>query len=76
MAYLMLQAIYSMLGNALTSQDTDSAEERTHKIFAKMDVNNDGVLTRAEFVDGCMKDQFLYQMLTADAGGCNNTEAE
>ena len=76
MAYLMFQAIYSMLGNALTSQDTDSAEERTHKIFAKMDVNNDGVLTRAEFVDGCMKDQFLYQMLTADAGGCNNTEAE
>ena len=63
-----------MLGNALTSQDTDSAEERTQKIFAKMDVNNDGVLTRSEFVDGCMKDQFLYQMLTADAGGCNNTD--
>lgn len=60
-----------MLGNALTNQDTDSPEERTHKIFAKMDVNNDGVLTRSEFVDGCMKDQFLYQMLTADAGGCN-----
>lgn len=65
------QAIYSMLGNALTNQDTDSPEERTQKIFAKMDVNNDGVLTRSEFVDGCMKDQFLYQMLTADAGGCN-----
>lgn len=70
----IIKAIYSMLGNALTSQDTDSAEERTQKIFAKMDVNNDGVLTRSEFVDGCMKDQFLYQMLTADAGGCNNTD--
>lgn len=63
------QAIYHMLGSALASPDMDSPGERTEKIFAKMDTNSDGVLTKQEFVEGCMKDQFLYQMLTADAGG-------
>lgn len=58
-----------MLGSALASPDMDSPGERTDKIFAKMDTNSDGVLTKQEFVEGCMKDQFLYQMLTADAGG-------
>ena len=29
----------------------------------------DGVLTKEEFVKGCMADEFLYQMLTADTSG-------
>ena len=68
--FCFFQAIYNMLGSNLSNNELDTPAERTEKIFDKMDLNNDGVLTKKEFVEGCMKDQFLYQMLTADA--CQN----
>lgn len=43
-----------------------SPEERTRQIFGKMDLNKDSYLSKQEFVQGCMDDQFLYQMLTAE----------
>ncbi|KAK7508138.1 hypothetical protein BaRGS_00000377 [Batillaria attramentaria] len=61
-------AIYNMLGNAIADVNIDTPKERTKKIFSQMDTNNDGVLTKEEFTRGCMADQCLYQMLTADAG--------
>ena len=38
-------------------------DKRTSEIFAKMDADNDGVITRDEFIRGCMADQVLYGML-------------
>ena len=55
--------------NPADSNTEDTPENRTHEIFAKMDENNDGVLSKDEFIKGCMSDQFLYQMLTADQSG-------
>jgi hypothetical protein len=49
-----------------TEEEVESAERRTKEIFDKMDVNKDGVLSKDEFVNGCLADKFLYQMLTAD----------
>lgn len=45
-------------------------DKRTSEIFAKMDADNDGVITRDEFIRGCMSDQVLYGMLACgyDAG--------
>ena len=64
-----MQAIYSMVGPSLSYNDPDDTpEKRTRDIFAKMDENGDGVLSKEEFVKGCMSDEFLYQMLTADGG--------
>jgi len=63
----IITAIYSMVSN--TFQDSnleDTPEKRTEEIFDKMDENQDGVLSKEEFVKGCMADKFLYQMLTAD----------
>jgi len=62
----IIKAIYNMLGSAIQDQPIESPQERTQKIFGKMDVNNDGVLSKEEFVQGCMNDRCLYQMLTAD----------
>lgn len=67
MLICLWQAIYNMLGSALCGQGEDTPEKRTEKIFEKMDSNGDGHLTKQEFIEGCMKDQVLYQMLTADA---------
>ncbi len=29
-----------------------------------MDKNSDGILSREEFIDGCLNDEQLYQLLT------------
>lgn len=39
---------------------------RTEQIFQKMDLDKNGVITEQEFINGCLQDKFLYQMLTAD----------
>ena len=36
---------------------------RTKQIFDKMDENQDGVLSKEEFMKGCMNDQSLYRLL-------------
>ena len=65
-----LQAIYNMVGTTISDNDEeDSPQSRTKEIFIKMDENKDGVLSREEFIKGCMSDSFLYQMLTADQSG-------
>ncbi|CAH8585744.1 unnamed protein product [Schistosoma mattheei] len=61
----IIKAIYSMLGADESTVDL-SPEARTDEIFEKMDSNSDGVLTREEFMDGCMADKQLYSMLLAD----------
>ena len=37
--------------------------ERATKIFNKIDVNGDGVMSKEEFVHACMTEKGLYQML-------------
>ena len=61
----LYQAIYSMLGADEENVDL-SPEARTDEIFEKMDENGDGILTREEFMKGCMADKQLYSMLLAD----------
>ncbi|ESO03159.1 hypothetical protein HELRODRAFT_80653 [Helobdella robusta] len=65
-----IQAIFKMVGPSLSLNDpSDTPDRRTKEIFEKMDENGDGVLSKEEFVKGCMADEFLYQMLTADTSG-------
>ena len=64
---LMLQAIYLM-----TDQDPNTAESpelRTQDIFQKMDVNSDGVLSKEEFIQGCMNDETLFKLLSCSSPG-------
>ena len=41
----------------------DAPLARTKDIFSKMDVNNDGVLSKDEFIKGCLNDETLYKLL-------------
>lgn len=67
--FVLVKAIYNMVGPSLAHVDpSDTPEKRTKEIFAKMDENHDGVLSKEEFIKGCMSDEFLCQMLTADPG--------
>ena len=47
----------------------DAPCRRTQDIFTKMDVNNDGVLSKEEFIKGCMNDETLYRLLACSTAG-------
>lgn len=59
------QAIYRMVSNDKESP-METPEQRTERIFVQMDKNKDGVLTKKEFIDGCLADDVLCSMLTAN----------
>ena len=58
----VVQAIYGMLNKDATEPMSDS-DERARKIFRRMDVNRDGLLTEEEFLRGCLEDDELSKLL-------------
>merc|ERR1719382_2185858 len=63
----IVKSIYSMMGPKQTAAvvgDQQSAEDRAEGIFNKMDVNSDGKVTREEFVQACIKDQKMVDLLS------------
>ena len=58
----VVQAIYGMLHKD-AAEPLSVADERARKIFLRMDVNKDGLLTEEEFVRGCLEDDELSKML-------------
>lgn len=60
-----VKAIYELIGDEIDKRERQiEAEERAMNIFTMMDKNSDGILSREEFVDGCLNDEQLYQLLT------------
>ena len=59
----------------MTEQDMETVGDapcrRTQDIFTKMDINNDGVLSKDEFIRGCLGDETLYRLLA-----CSSAQAE
>ena len=64
-AFSLAKAIYELIGDEIEKGERQiEAEERAMNIFTMMDKNSDGILSREEFVDGCLNDEQLYQLLT------------
>ena len=59
---LIVASIFKVVGD--TAGAGASPEQRAADIFRIMDVNNDGRVTRAEFVRTCLNDQKLLNLLT------------
>lgn len=68
----IMRAIYLMVGRQPTN-GLESPKTRTQDIFRRMDQNKDGVLTKDEFIRGCMNDETLYNMLTTSGEGGENS---
>ena len=54
--------------SANNSKLQETAIERANAVFEKLDVNDDGSLDEQEFVDGCMNDERLAQLLNTGSG--------
>jgi len=68
----MTKLVRSIFKVSNQSQRTnESADSRAVNIFKKMDVNSDGIVTREEFVNACLADNSLMQMLTPQTGACH-----
>jgi Ca2+-binding EF-hand superfamily protein len=58
-----MTAIEKMGGALQSDGDGGSAEERTEKIFKKMDANADAKLSLAEFIEGAKADASIVKIL-------------
>jgi Ca2+-binding EF-hand superfamily protein len=43
--------------------DTITPDSRINKIFKEIDTNSDKKISRAEFIKGCLNDEFLRHLL-------------
>ena len=56
-----------MIGPSLKDNtEVNMAEKRTDEIFKKMDDNDDGLLSMDEFINSCLQDKTLYNLLTSE----------
>ena len=59
----LIQALFELLNfDAFESKDWDS-EEKAKKIMQKLDTNRDNLLSRNEFVEGCLHDPSICEIL-------------
>jgi len=60
--FIYLIIFYLLLGEENRKGD-NSPDNRVKKIMEKLDLNDDKNISRDEFVEGCLKDDVLRQLL-------------
>jgi Ca2+-binding EF-hand superfamily protein len=60
--FFFLIIFYLLLGEE-NRKGENSPENRVKKIMEKLDSNDDKSISREEFVEGCLKDDVLRQLL-------------
>jgi Ca2+-binding EF-hand superfamily protein len=55
--------IYYLLLGEENRKGDNAPENRVKKIMEKLDLNDDKNISRDEFVEGCLKDDILRQLL-------------
>ena len=64
---LIVDSIYRMVGKMVDlPEDESTPEMRVNKIFNKMDISRDDVLTLDEFKEGSKHDAWILQALAID----------
>jgi len=53
------------------TEDSEMPQVRTREIFERMDANGDGVLSKDEFIRGCLGDRRLFNLLACSSTGSN-----
>lgn len=55
-----------MLHNEERKDIVDMCNEAAKELITKMDTDNDGVLSREEFINGCLQDSSLCKVLAGN----------
>ncbi|CAG03418.1 unnamed protein product, partial [Tetraodon nigroviridis] len=60
----IMQAVYKMsLAAALTRPNSLTAEECTNRVFARLDKDNNAIISLEEFIEGALDDDWIREML-------------
>ncbi|XP_026743827.1 Kv channel-interacting protein 4-like isoform X2 [Trichoplusia ni] len=60
----IVSAIYDLMGKIVEpNMDDDVVREKVERLFQKMDLNRDGVLTLDEFLDCCLRDEDISRSM-------------
>ncbi|KOB75901.1 Uncharacterized protein OBRU01_05739, partial [Operophtera brumata] len=60
----IVNAIYDLMGRIVDPNvDDEIVRDKVEKLFQKMDLNRDGVLTIDEFLDCCLRDEALIRSM-------------
>jgi hypothetical protein len=60
-----MKAVYELLGDSESAKSADSTiDKQVNEIFKKFDENKDNLLSREEFIQGCLQDDFVTKLLT------------
>ncbi|XP_029551112.1 guanylyl cyclase inhibitory protein [Salmo trutta] len=63
----IMQAVYKMsVAASLTKPNPLTAEECTNRIFARLDKDNNAIISLKEFIDGALGDEWIREMLECD----------
>ncbi|KAM9352096.1 guanylyl cyclase inhibitory protein [Symphorus nematophorus] len=63
----IMQAVYKMsVAAALTQPNPLTAEECTSRIFARLDKDNNAIISLEEFIEGALDDDWIREMLECD----------
>ena len=69
----LVKCIYTMMGLTRELEEQhETAWDKAKDIFIKMDKNGDGKVTKDEFIQTCLVDQDLTELLTTNI--CHSTQ--
>ncbi|XP_015187418.1 PREDICTED: Kv channel-interacting protein 1 [Polistes dominula] len=59
----MVTAVHELMGRRHHAEEERKAREQLDRVFKKLDLNQDGVITIEEFIESCLKDDVITKSL-------------
>ncbi|XP_020295797.1 Kv channel-interacting protein 1 [Pseudomyrmex gracilis] len=59
----VVTAVHELMGRRHHAEEEKKAKEQLDKVFRKLDLNQDGVITIEEFIESCLRDDVITRSL-------------
>lgn len=59
----VVTAVHELMGKRHHAEEERKAREQLDRVFKKLDLNQDGVITIEEFIESCLKDDVITRSL-------------
>uniref|UniRef100_A0ABD2W966 EF-hand domain-containing protein n=1 Tax=Trichogramma kaykai TaxID=54128 RepID=A0ABD2W966_9HYME len=59
----IISSVHELMGRKHRETEERQAREQLEKVFRKLDLNQDGVITIEEFMESCLKDEVITRSL-------------
>ncbi|KAK0090320.1 hypothetical protein PV325_001551 [Microctonus aethiopoides] len=59
----VVNAVHDLMGQKHPAEEERKAREQLDRVFEKLDLNHDGVITIEEFIESCLKDEVITRSL-------------